>query len=285
MINQTSFGFVVLSALLLSACSSDDTNDATEQLTWRALEGEEIATINDQVVSEDLLYAYLNKRGLQITEPAQREAAIRDLVDLILMAESATDQGRVTSSTLQARLALQELDALFAEAMSRFAQNSEISESEVAAAYQEQVKKTGEKEYHLRHILVREEATALALAQRAQEGESFENLIAEYQPKVGPANAGDIGWLNLAQVPDSFSVVASMEPGAISPTPLSSEYGWHVVQMVETREFDPPSMEEVSQGIRDNLFRERVQEHVESLRAEATVEIEPAAGMQQQPLG
>ena len=105
---------------------------------------------------------------------------------------------------------------------------------------------------------------------RLQAGESFISVETELAARVGSPNAGDLGWVNLIQVPPGFAVaLPTMKPGEFSIAPIVSEYGFHVLYLQEVRPFAAPDIESIKDGIRQTLGRRRLDQHMLELRAAA----------------
>jgi len=137
-----------------------------------------------------------------------------------------------------------------------------------------------------RHILVqpseiRTEAQTEALIRdirdRLEAGEDFAALARQYSEDPGSAlNGGDLGWSSGEQFVESFRrTMATTPTGGLSP-PFRSQYGWHVIEVLDRREQD------ISEEARRNMaaqilhqrrFDEELQEWQRELRDEAFVEV------------
>lgn len=99
------------------------------------------------------------------------------------------------------------------------------------------------------HILIspnelRTLAEAGALAQELyqrllEDGDLMQELARTFSDdKQSAASGGDLGWLNVDQLPDVISQqVEQLQNGETSP-PFTSSAGWHLVQLTDTREKD-----------------------------------------------
>ena len=106
---------------------------------------------------------------------------------------------------------------------------------------------------------------------RLAEGESIDVVMAEFEGSG--TNAGDLGWVNLAQVPGAFGpALRNLGGGEFSAVPIASEYGWHVIYLDAVRDFSAPPLDQVEEGIRRELSRARLERYMDSLRARATIE-------------
>ena len=93
--------------------------------------------------------------------------------------------------------------------------------------------------------------------------------------RTSALQGGDLGWVNEGQmVPEFDEIMTAIEPGEISP-PFESEFGFHILQVVEKRMFD--GSEEIKKdrarrSIRQQKLDERRQFWLRRLRDEAYVE-------------
>jgi len=139
---------------------------------------------------------------------------------------------------------------------------------------------------HARHILVKpseirseEQAKALAakLRQRIMDGEDFATLARQYSEDIGSAmEGGDLGWANPGQFVPEFS--QAMDATAINgiSQPFRSEFGWHILQVIERREKDMGS--EIQRNMaRQILFERKYEDELAAwlvkIRDEAYVDI------------
>jgi peptidyl-prolyl cis-trans isomerase SurA len=138
---------------------------------------------------------------------------------------------------------------------------------------------------HARHILIKTSAdisdddarqTLLELKQRIQEGENFADLANEYSEDPGSkVKGGDLGWANPGTFVPAFDrVMASLTKGQISE-PFKSQFGWHLMQVLERREMDMTStvMEaKAMQAIRKRKIDEELRLWLRRIRDEAYIE-------------
>ncbi|NHO53575.1 peptidylprolyl isomerase [Acetobacter estunensis] len=126
--------------------------------------------------------------------------------------------------------------------------------------------KPAEKEVHARHILVKTEAEANDIIKQLKGGADFGTLAAKLSTDKGSAqnNGGDLGWFKKGDMVPAFSDAAfAMKPGTYSQTPVKSQFGYHVIQVLEDRTVPVPKEDEVKDKIRQKLVQEDVRTAVE----------------------
>ena len=142
--------------------------------------------------------------------------------------------------------------------------------------------KPAEQEVHARHILVKTEAEANDVIKKLQGGADFSKLAAEVSTDKGSAaqNGGDLGWFKKGDMIPAFSDAAfSMKKGDISTKPVQSQYGYHVIQVLDTRTDPTPTLDAVRDKIRQALIQKYVREAVEKAAAGVKiVRFDPTTG-------
>lgn len=139
---------------------------------------------------------------------------------------------------------------------------------------------------HARHILIKSSAirndeeveTLLKKLQNAVErGGSFEALAKKYSEDPASAlKGGDLGWSSPGQmVPEFEQVMASTAPGTVS-APFRTQFGWHIVQVLERREQDMGEaiLKQQAQIIlRKRQFQDELPRWLKELRDKAYIQI------------
>ena len=138
---------------------------------------------------------------------------------------------------------------------------------------------------HARHILIKTSADVddedargklLELRQRIEQGEAFGDLANEYSEDPGSKiKGGDLGWASPGMFVAAFErVMESLAINEISE-PFQSEFGWHLMQVLERREVDmAQTMMEAKamQAIRARKIDEELRLWLRKVRDEAYVE-------------
>jgi peptidyl-prolyl cis-trans isomerase SurA len=140
-------------------------------------------------------------------------------------------------------------------------------------------------EYHGRHILIKvtelvsnEQAQKQAEAVRARivGGEDFAKAAKESSKDDATARlGGDLGWFAVdAYGPKVADVLKSLKPGDISQ-PFETEAGWHVLQLMDTRDVDKTNDLQRDQA-KNMVFQRKAEDEYQSflrqIRSEAYIE-------------
>ncbi|OGT36297.1 MAG: molecular chaperone SurA [Gammaproteobacteria bacterium RBG_16_51_14] len=136
-----------------------------------------------------------------------------------------------------------------------------------------------------RHILIRtDELTTADIARtkleqlklRIDGGDDFAALAKAHSgDSVSAIAGGDLGWVNPGDlVPQFETVMNALKPGEISE-PFETDFGWHIVQVLERREHDSTETikrTKAREAIRNRKINEAVQTWLRQMRDEAYVE-------------
>jgi peptidyl-prolyl cis-trans isomerase C len=150
---------------------------------------------------------------------------------------------------------------------------ADLPEAEVQAEYDAQYGSAGAvTEFNASHILVETEEEAQALIAELGEGADFAELAQERS--IGPSgpNGGQLGWFTAGMMVPTFEeAVFALSVGEVS-APVETQFGWHVILLNDTRDQEPPALEEVRAELEDGLRRARVDAAITELSNAAAVE-------------
>jgi peptidyl-prolyl cis-trans isomerase C len=152
-----------------------------------------------------------------------------------------------------------------------------VNEEAIKAQYDKQYAgKPGEPEIHARHILVDSEAKAKDIIAQLEKGAKFEDLAKKYgDPKdAATQQGGDLGFFKKGDMLPEFSDAAfKLKPGEYTHTPVHTHYGWHVIQVLETRTSQPPTYDQVHDEIKQQLLQQDVQAAVAQAKAGVKIQL------------
>jgi len=151
----------------------------------------------------------------------------------------------------------------------------EVNEDAIKAAYDKQYAgKPGEEEVHARHILVDSEAKATQIIAQLKAGAKFEDLAKKFGDPKDPASqqGGDLGYFKRGDMLPEFSAAAfSLKKGEYTQAPVHTKYGWHVIQVLDTRVSTPPTYDAVHDQIAQNLLRQDAMQLASQARSQVKI--------------
>jgi peptidyl-prolyl cis-trans isomerase C len=129
-------------------------------------------------------------------------------------------------------------------------------------------------EVHARHILVDDEATAKKIIADLKKGGDFVALSKQYsKDSAAVEQGGDLGYFKAADMVPEFSTAAfALKDNEVSPTPVHTQFGWHVIQTLDHRTAAPPTFEQSRDQLRQKMISEAVHKVLAQAQADVTVE-------------
>jgi peptidyl-prolyl cis-trans isomerase C len=207
------------------------------------------------------------------------------MIDGRLLVAEARKSGLDKDPTVQRQVAAAE-DRALQTAMLNKEVGPSVTEEAVHARYDQDIAgKPGEEEVHAKHILVDNEAEAKKIIAQLKGGGDFSALAKQYsKDPSGAQQGGDLGFFKKDEMVPEFAAAAfALQPGQVSPEPVHTQFGWHVILLVERRRAEPPSFDQAHDELRQKMIQEGVQKAVAKARASASVEKFNLDGSQVRP--
>jgi peptidyl-prolyl cis-trans isomerase C len=203
----------------------------------------------------------------------QRDAMLDQFVNMTLAAQAAEKEGLAKDPEIAARIDLLRTQILAEAASEKYIKANPVSDEDVKKEYDTQVAKMP-KEYKARHILVEKKEDAEAIIKELEAGGDFAKIAKEKSKDPGSAaNGGDLGWFPAQQMVKEFSdALATLEKGAITKTPVQTQYGFHVIQLEDSRATQAPAFEDVKEQVKVLAQRSKLQTYLDELRKGATIQ-------------
>jgi peptidyl-prolyl cis-trans isomerase C len=244
-----------------------------------------VARVNGEAITEaDLALAAQDFREtLTQLPPDQRiMGLINGIIDIRLMARAAEAAGLDDDEAAARRLGFIRDRALRAEYL-KVNVFEAVTDTAIQARYDAEVAKfVPAEEVRASHILVETEDEAKALIAKLQAGEDFAQLAKDNSLDLGSgANGGDLEYFGRGRMIPPFEEAAfALEPGTFTVEPVKSEFGWHVILVVDKRMSSPPTLDQMKPELRDAVARELFLAELDKLRAAAEIEfIEAGPGV------
>ena len=193
---------------------------------------------------------------------------VDQLVQQELLAQTVTEE----SATLKYQLSNQRRSLLANEAVRLIAEPAVTNEA-LQSAYDAQYGNVEpQTEWRARHILVASEEEAIAVKARLSDGEDFAAVAQEVSTDTSSgAQGGELGWFGPGMmVPEFEQAVTGLEVGQVSD-PVESQFGWHLVELEETRPQAAPTLEDVRGEIEGQVQQQAIEARLQELEAQGAV--------------
>jgi peptidyl-prolyl cis-trans isomerase C len=131
-------------------------------------------------------------------------------------------------------------------------------------------------EYHAEHILVPTKEKAEQLIKKLKGGAKFEDVAKAESTDGSKTNGGDLGWFTLARMVKPFGdAVKTLKKGETTPEPVQTQFGWHIIKLVDTRDVTPPPFDQVKPQVTKQLIQKELIAYVDDLKKNAKIEKKP----------
>ncbi len=158
--------------------------------------------------------------------------------------------------------------------------DKDVTDSAVRDRYAQIAKELNSiEQIQARHILLKTEAEAVAVIAELTKGGDFAALAKTRSTGPSAPEGGDLGFFTRGQMVPEFETVAfALKTGEYTPTPVKTQFGWHVIKVENRRASEVPKFEEVEDGLRNDLSREISASYIAGLREKAKITMFNADG-------
>jgi peptidyl-prolyl cis-trans isomerase C len=269
---------VVAATLALVACSKPAATDKAAEPAATPAQPP-LVTVNGKAISNDLFEAYVKAvtQGKPSSELSaqEREQVKEELVRMEVLAQQAEKDGLAKDPDVATRLDLTRLNLLQQAGAQKYLKDRQPTDAEMRAEFETQLASTPLVEYHARHILVSSQETAQKIIDQLKAGGDFATLAKRFSADKSTAQkGGDLGWFP----PDAMGnknfadAVGLLKNNEVTSTPIQTQYGWHVLQLLGTRDRPPPSFEAVQDQLKRILLSKKYRAWSDELMKTAKID-------------
>lgn len=257
----------LLILVALSGCSGGAGKPPVVQFTA----GEPALRVDDTPVSAALLDEVARGRGLDLSNPEQRQRAIRELSDYVLLASFARRQGMEDDGRFAGIVEAQRLQGVANATMDFYARTHPVTEEMLKAEYDAQVAKAGSDAYDFEQLLFDNEADALKAGEEVLAGKAWTDIYGAWQAKAKQAR--EFKDVRLVQLPaqELVDALKQLKPGEATKVPVKSQYGWHLLHLTATKPVTPPAFDSVRAELQKRMIARQGEQWMEKMRAEAVI--------------
>lgn len=258
----------VLALAVLGGCSGSQSGGGSAPSTTTAT-GPTVVTINGEAVPQNLLDAFAIARGIDLSNPQQRERALKQLTDFVLLEQLAKKEGYTNDPEFVAAVDLGRLQTISSAATRQLQKTLVVDDAAVRAEYEQQAAKGAGVAYDFSQIVYADEAAAKKAA-AAINAKPFDATLDSYRKDARMAR--NFNKVRSTQLPPPLATaLTALKPGETTKTPVQLPQGWAVLHLTTANEIPQPPFEQVKEGIKRMLGKRLGDERITKLRESATI--------------
>lgn len=205
-------------------------------------------------------------------EQADPASILEELINLEVLTQAAEAQDLDKEPDISAALQLQYTQTMANAYLARKGSEMTFSDDELQAEYASQSANADRGEFKASHILLETLEQARQVIAELQAGKAFAVAAAEHSIDPAGENGGDLGWfIGATMEPEFAQAIAQMEVGEISQEPVKTNFGFHILNLVDKRDAALPGFDSVKPGLTNLAVRKALSQHVEALKADANI--------------
>lgn len=256
--------FLIAFFFILSGCDGRDAGLVTDDDVV-------LVEVDGEPVTKAMLEYLMTVRGVEEGDLEGMRALFDELIRLQTVANAAAREGVSARTEVRAERMLKDIEVQYVRYLEQFQQDNPVSDQDVLTAYRDQVRRSGDTRWRLETIEFPDQAAALEAARALRAGQqSFQQALELAAEQQRIARRTD--WVDASQIPPSFQpALASTDAGAVVDEVMPFETRWLVVRVAEREALQAPPLEEVREGIRRSLLREKSQAMIDLLFEQAEI--------------
>ena len=236
-----------------------------------------VATVNGKALTQDKLDQFVSlliAQGAQDT-PELREQVKQEMINRMVAVQAAEKAGIDKQDSVKQELELARQGILVRALMADYLKKNPVTDAKIQAEYA-RIKKeqSGKQYYKLRHILVKDQKAAEALT-AAIKAKKITFEAAAKKDSLDPGsgkNGGELGWAPASNyVPEFAQAVEGLKKGQMTDKPVQTQFGWHIIQVEDTRAAQFPELKDVKPQIEEMMRQQQLADFQQDLMKKATI--------------
>ncbi|MBF0220279.1 MAG: peptidylprolyl isomerase [Gammaproteobacteria bacterium] len=254
----TALGSILMLQTSLSAAESD----------------KKLAAVNGQAITQAQLEQFMLTNYAAAKQKPSEADAMEEMIRHRLLLQDAEKKSLAKDPKFVEQMEELRSRLLVSFTLTKYLADNAVSDADIAKEYEKRRPEMIRSEYKASHILVATEDEAKGVIAKLGGGADFATLAAELSTDPGSKdNAGDLGWFSAQQMVKPFSdAVVAMSDGALSKTPVQSQFGWHVIKREAERKSEPPTLEMLKGQLRQLLQQQQINDYLDALAAAGKIE-------------
>lgn len=211
----------------------------------------------------------------------------QQVVDSLLIANAAESSGLAKDEEVAKRLEAARRSTLREVYIDRLVEKA-VTQEAIGERYEAMKMELGDA-WQLRasHILVKTEQEATDIIKKTgAPNADFAALARAHSTGPSASRGGDLGFFSEGEMVQPFyEATAALQPGNVTAKPVRTQFGWHVIKLVERRRAPVPSLEDTLEQIRNDIVQAAIAAEVQKLRQATSVQNFNIDGSTERPSG
>lgn len=238
---------------------------------------QDAAVVNGKSITQAEVDTAVEALGIKDADAETKKRVLDNLITQSALEQEAEKLGVDKDKEFQFALAGARSNLLISLLVKQWEEKNPIKETDVKAKYDGLADRLeARQEYNVRHILVKDEAEAKKLIAniKAKKITFAEAAKKSSIDKSSGEKGGELGWAPASRyVPEFAKAVEEGKKGELIAKPVKSEFGYHVIEVADSRPVKAPSFEEVKTQLTEQVRQEALMKYVKEIRDKAKVEI------------
>lgn len=233
-----------------------------------------VASVNGQAISQNLFDAFAAEQKAQGApdSPELQNAIKEELVRREILTQEAKKKGIDKKPEVVGQMELARQAVLIRAFLSDYVRTHPIGDDQLKKDYEGIKNQLGSTEYKARHILVENEDEAKAIIAKLDKGEKIADLAKQSKDPGSKDNGGELGWSSPSSYVKPFAdALQKLKKGEYTKAPVKSDFGYHVIQLDDSRPLTPPPFEQVKPQLQQRASQQLVEQLIKDLRVKAKV--------------
>ncbi|RLA07733.1 MAG: hypothetical protein DRQ51_05105 [Gammaproteobacteria bacterium] len=239
-----------------------------------ANESDSAATVNGVVITKTQVD--IQAASVPDATEAQKKAILVQLIDLEILRQEAIAQKIDKDPVVANQISHQIAQTYVSELLKKEFKDYKTSDEDLVKAYQAKIKDMPKIEYKASHILLKkeDEEKAKKIIEDLESGKDFAALAKEHSTGPTGKNGGDLGWFPLKTMVKEFSdSLKVMKKDGHSKTPVKTQFGWHIIKLIDKRDLEPPKMADMKDQLTPEILNNAVGEYIKKIKNKAKITI------------
>jgi peptidyl-prolyl cis-trans isomerase C len=234
-----------------------------------------VAVVNGMPISRSVFEYYVKtatRKNLADLPPEAKNQLLDNLIRGEVLSQQAIKDGLEKNSDTQSQINLTRVQVLGEAEANSYLKDKPATDAQVHAEYDAAIAAMPKTEYHARHILVASQGDAQFIIDQLKGGASFEELAKTKSTDSSKDQGGDLGWFAPTTMVKPFAdAVTALKKGETTQSPVQTPFGWHVIQLLDTRDETPPQFDAVKQRVQQLVQEKKIRAYQDDLVKTATI--------------